>query len=183
MANATIPGGSLININDCYIVIPHGNTRTKINLKILPEITDSKGATYNDEVIMGRSNPLKTFNSSENRSISMQLHFMATERNDFQRNLNALRLIESAVYPSRDVASNTGAPFVPPPICNIKCGKILGEESLCAILLNYNVRFPTDVPWDESTLLPYKFDIDTSWNVVYRSTDLPGQERIISKGH
>ena len=50
------------------------------------------------------------------------------------------------------------------------------------ILKSYSVKFPTDIAWDESTLLPYKFDVDTSWDVVYKSMDLPGQERIFQTG-
>jgi hypothetical protein len=49
-------------------------------------------------------------------------------------------------------------------------------------LKSYSVKFPTDVVWDQDFYVPYKFDVDTSWDVVYRSSELPGQERIAQLG-
>ena len=90
-------------------------------------------------------------------------------------------MLESAVYP-RDAESGSLAPFIPPPVCRIKCGSLLGDRELCVILRSYSVKFPTDVPWDRDTYLPYKFDVDLSWEVVYKSSELPGQGRIIREG-
>jgi hypothetical protein len=65
----------------------------------------------------------------------------------------------------------------------MKCGRLLTEgEELCVILKSYTVKFPTEIAWDESSYAPYKFDIDTQWDVVYTSADLPGQERIFTSG-
>lgn len=178
MPKATIPGGDLINLENCYVFVPG---RGRINLHALPDITDSKSASYNDEPIIGRSFPLKTYSHSENRSISMQLHFYVRKRSDIEENMLSLRALESAVYP-RDSESGTNAPFVPPPICRIKCGALLADEELCVILKSYSVKFPTDVPWDEKTFIPFKFDIDLSWEVVYKTSELPGQFRILSTG-
>jgi len=83
-------------------------------------------------------------------------------------------------YPQDQTSS--GAPFEPPPVCRLRCGSLLSSGEICAILRSYSVRFPTDVPWDENTYLPYKFDVDTSWEAVYSSDDLPGQERILQLG-
>jgi hypothetical protein len=176
MPRATIPGGKLVNLRDCYINIPDVGV---VELKSLPEIGDSKSAEYNDEPIMGRSFPLKTYSHSANRSISMSLHFFVVNQEDIAANMQSLRMLESAVYPRQ---GSQGLPFRPPPVCQIKCGKLLGEEELCVVLRSYSVKFPTDVAWDEEFYVPYKFDVDTSWDVVYRSSDLPGMERILDMG-
>lgn len=188
MPKATLPGGSLIEIRDCYIVIPRFGP---IYFDNLPDITDSKTATYNDEVVIGRSSPLKTYSQSDNRNISMQIHLFITKPSDVTYNLSVLRAVESAVYPR---TGGGGAPFYPPPICRMKCGKLLADNELCVILKSYSVKFPTEVAWatlirysennivPEPTFTPFKFDIDTTWDVVYKSADLPGQERILQIG-
>ena len=167
-----------------------------IFLRVLPEITDTKSASWNDEPIMGRSFPMKTYSHSENRTITMVCHFVVIEEQDIEDNLRALRLIESAVYPMKDARY----PYKPPPVCAIECGQLLGGGTdgesripLCVILKSYSVQFPTDVPWDngqrapniysgasigQGTYLPYKFDLTCNWEVVYPSENLPGQERI-----
>lgn len=191
MPAATIPGGALVPINDCYITIPCDNLpqgilrfvsngEFKLVLNNLPDITDTKSASYNDEVVIGRSSPLKTYSQSDNRNISMVLHMIVSKPDDITYNLFALRAIQSATYP-REGAN--GAPFIPPPVCRIKCGQLLSSGGeLCVILKNYSVKFPTEVSWDESTFVPFKFDIDTNWDVVYKSADLPGQDRIFMLG-
>ena len=176
MARATIPGGKLVNLKDCYIQIPNG---MKIELNNLPDLSDTKGASYNDEVIMGRSFPLKSFSHSENRAISMTLHFFVVNKEDISINMQYLRAIESCTYPR---TANSGLAFQPPPVCQIKCGKLLGEDELCVVLRSYSVKFPTDAVWDEETYVPFKFDVDTSWEVVYRTVNLPGQEKILAMG-
>lgn len=176
---ATVPGGKLVDITDkCHISIPNFGM---IHINNLPDISDSKSAAYNDEPIIGRSFPLKTFSHSENRSISMQLHFFITHPNDVFENIAYLRAIQSAVYP-RDTGVS-GAPYTPPVVCQIKCGKLLGEDPLCVVLKQYSVKFPTDVAWDTEDLVPWKFDVDTTWEVVYQTTDLPGAERILQVGN
>jgi len=177
MANgkATLAGGQLIPIENCYIEVPPFG---RITMKALPEISDSKSAAYNDESIMGRAFPLKTYSHSENRAISMTIHFYTIKQKDIEDNLNSMRALESAVYPREQ----NGMPFVPPPVCKIQCGKLLADETLCVILKSYSVKFPTDVVWDEDTYMPYKFDVETSWEVVYKSDDLPGQQKIIDTG-
>lgn len=180
MPAATIAGGPLAPINNCYIIIPIGSKNFPLILDNLPEITDQKSASYNDEIVIGRSSPLKTYSQSDNRTISMQIHMVVSKPSDVEYNLTALRAIQSAVYPRE---SANGAPFVPPAICRIKCGNLLAQnEELCVILKSYSVKFPTEVAWDENNFTPFKFDIDTNWDVVYKSADLPGQERIFSLG-
>jgi hypothetical protein len=175
MAQATSPGGNLIEIDDCYIDI----NGTLLTQRMLPDITDAKGASYPEEPLMGRSTPLKTYSHSETRTISWTMHFIVCKEEDIQENLANLRAIESAVYPV-DNASN--APYQPPNLCRIKCGQMLGDNELCAAMKSYSVKFPPDVAWDEETLLPYKFDVDMSFDVVYDSSDLPGADRIFATG-
>ena len=177
MPKATISNGDLVNLADCYIFVPNFGP---ILIHALPDISDSKSAAYNDEPIIGRAFPLKTYSHSENRSISMQLHLHARKKSDLFNNLRVLRAVQSCVYPRDD---NTGnSPFIPPVVCRIKCGKLLADNELCVVLKNYSVKFPTDVPWDEGTYTPWKFDIDTTWEVVYKSSELPGQDRIMNLG-
>jgi len=193
MANKKPPGhatdsvGRLKELDECYISVPgYKRNRGRIILKILPEIQDSKGAAYNDETIMGRSIPLKTFSHGENRQITMNCPFMVAEESDIFKNLSDLKALESAVYPRIDNVG--GNPFLPPPVCKIKCGSLFasstnGEgESVCAILKSYSVSFPQDVPWDQKYYLPYKFSIALTWEVVYTTEELPGQEKILISG-
>jgi hypothetical protein len=180
MPAATISGGKLKPLHDCYVIVPTNGGDFKITLNNLPDITDSKSASYNDETVIGRSSPLKTYSQSDNRTISMQIHMIVSSPEQVGLNLAYLRALQSAVYP-RD--GFNGAPFVPPPICRIKCGKLLADYGeLCVILKSYSVKFPTEVSWDEGTFVPFKFDVDTNWDVVYKSSDLPGQDRIFMLG-
>ena len=188
MPKATLDDGSLVPINDCYIIIPiiknrditQGQNEFKIILDVLPDISDTKSASYSDENIIGRSAPLKTYSNSDNRSITMQLHFIVSKPADVQGNLQKLRAIQSAVYPRDGFES---APFVPPPVCKIKCGNLLcSSGELCVVLKQYSVKFPTEVAWNENTFTPMKFDVDTTWDVVYASSSLPGQEKIFGLG-
>ena len=181
MPKATVPGGPLKRLEDCWIFIPVGGAGGHlVELFALPDISDSKSASYNDEPIIGRAFPLKTYSHSDNRTISMQIHLFVTHPDDVADNIANLRALESAVYPRVDDA--TGAPFVPPPVCRIKCGKLLADDALCVVLKQYSVKFPTDVAWDETDYTPWKFDVDTTWEVVYKSPDLPGQRRILFTG-
>jgi hypothetical protein len=180
MPSATIPGGQLKPIRDCYVVVPTDFGDHTITFNNLPEITDAKSASYNDETVIGRASPLKTYSQSDNRTISLQIHMIVSSPGDIVKNMEDLRALQSAAYP-RDGAD--GAPFVPPPICRIKCGQLLSYYGeLCVILKSYSVKFPTEVAWDEDTFVPFKFDIDTNWDVVYKSSDLPGQNRIFLLG-
>ena len=177
MPKATIPGGGLINLSDCYVFIP---TFGRLRINNLPDISDKKSASYSDETIIGRSFPMKTYSHSENRSISVSFHFFVVEQSDIDENIRKLRAIMSCLYPRE--GSGGGAPYTPPPVCRIKCGQLLADDEVCVILRDASVKFPTDVAWDENTYVPYKFDVDTSWEVVYTSTDLPGQSRILQSG-
>jgi len=179
MPKSTLPGGALVDISDCYIKIPVGAGEMTFTLNNLPDISDSKSAAYNDEPVIGRASPIKTYSHSENRVISMQIHLFVTHPEDVNDNLFMLRALESAVYPRDKFGS---APFIPPPICKIKCGHLLALTELCVILKSYSVKFPTNVAWDEVKFTPYNFDVDTSWEVVYKNIDLPGQQYILFTG-
>lgn len=169
--NPNDPGGT--------VLLPGYKPET-IVLNNLPDITDSKSAVYNQEAILGRSFPMYTYSHSGDRVINMQLHFFVVEYVDIATNLRYLRLLESAVYPRRSDVS--GMPFQPPPVCQIECGRLLGNEPLCVVLQSCQARFDTNVPWDVETFVPFKMDVDTSWLTVYDSADLPFQDRIIKSG-
>jgi len=184
--------GTLNPIDLCYIDIPisiGGATSSlhRINLNNLPDLSDTKSAVYNNEAILGRSFPLYTYSHSGDRQINMQLHFFAIDKGDIINNVQDLRAIQSAVYPRE---GDSGAPYLPPPICRIQCGALLSgnpqretpSDDLCVVLQSYSVKFPTEVAWEEEFYVPYRFDIETSWLTVYTSEDLPFQERIYISG-
>ena len=174
---ATFENGQLAPIENCYLYIPGYG---KLTLYSLPDLSDSKSASYNDEPIIGRAFPLKTYSHSENRTISLQIHLYVQRESDISFNIRALRAITSMTYP-RDSTSTT-TPYLPPPVCKIRCGSLLADQSLCVVLKSYSFKPSTDVPWDARTLMPWKLDIDTTWDVVYKSSNLPGQERILNLG-
>lgn len=142
-----------------------------ITLKILPDITDSKSATYVNDPAPGRSTPMTTYAYSDPRTISTELHFMTTVQEDIQDNIKAIRIIQNLLLPG----PSTGiAPFTPPPVARFICGVLMdGTDGLCVVLKNYSIRYPTDVAWDIATFLPYKFSISCQWEVVYACSKLP----------
>lgn len=168
--------GSLTPLNECWVDIPKAG---KITFSNLPDISDSKSAVYNTEAIIGRSTPLYTYSHSGDRTINMTMHFFVIDKGDVDKNLRYLKWIQSAVYPRGPEGES---PFVPPVICRIKCGSILASEPICCFLQSYSVKFPTEVAWDEQTFCPFRFDVETSWVVVYTSDDLPDQSRIVNYG-
>jgi len=178
-------GGTLIPLEDCWIQVYSDGVEEKIKFKSLPDISDSKSAEYNDENIIGRSFPLKTYSHSGNRNIGITIHCYVTTDKDIQDYLDWLRIIQSLVYPT---VTEGEAPFAPPKIAQIQCGKLLSgtwsedAQPLCCVLKSYTVKFPIDVAWDETTYLPWKFDIDTNWDVVYSSSQLPTDDRIRNFG-
>lgn len=176
---ATLANGTLVDLVDCYIKIPELNTT--ITMNALPSISDSKGASYTDEVGMGRSMPFKNYQSSENRSISWVAHFMVCQDGDQQKILNYLRAFEACTYAMTSSAG--GAPYSPPPVCKIRCGELLSDFEVCCVLKNYSVSFDENVPWDEETFIPYKMDISLQFDTVYNQADLPGAERIMTDGY
>jgi len=178
MTKATQRGGRLEPIPNCNITVP--GLRNPIALYVLPDITDSKKATYNDERVIGRSTPIKTYSHSDNRTISMRITLQVTRTRDIQTNLDTLRTLESLTYPRSGISG--GAPYRPPPICQLTCGKLLGDNSLCVVLDTYSVQFPTNVVWDADTLLPYNFSVSLTWHVVYSSDNLPNQDKILKEG-
>jgi len=170
--------GSLNRIQKCFVIIEG----TRITFNNLPDISDSKNANYNNEPIIGRSFPLYTYAYSGDRIINLQFHFFVVNPGDAVQNLRDLRLIQSAVYPRPGFGS---APYLPPPVCLLNCGSLLGDAPLCAVLQQYSVKFPTEVAWEvntSQTFCPYRFDVDTTWLVVYSSSELPDQPDIVRSG-
>ena len=170
---ATEQYGKLKILDRCHIFVPKYGT---VRLRVLPEISDKKSAQYKDEPVIGRSFPIKTYSHSENRIIGMKVHFVTIEQVDLLNNIKDLRALQSAVYPFDGSLSN---PYLPPPICKIMCGDILSAGPLCVVLKDYSVSFPPDVVWDDKTYIPYKFDVDLNWEVVYSHKDLPGSGNIL----
>ena len=176
MPKATIPSGDLINLADCYLFVPSCG---EVKFHALPDLSDTKSAVYAGEPIIGRATTLDTYSHSDARNISLTIHLHARKKADCFENLQILRAIQSATYPREQ---ESGFSFIPPPVCRLKCGKLLADEELCVYLKSYSTKFPRDVPWDEDTYTPWYFTIDTSWTVVYKNSDLPGQNRILNTG-
>lgn len=179
---STLPSGDLIPILDCYIDIPE--LETKIIMNILPDISDSKSASYPDENAIGRSMPFKSYQNSENRTISWSAHFMVCKEIDKKQIITWLRVIEACTYPM--LLRTGGAPYAPPPICQLRCGELLSKldsPDVCAVMKSYSVKFDTNVPWDEVSYLPHKLDVDMQFDVVYNQAYLPGAEFIMQDGY
>ena len=176
MPIATNQSGNLLPIKDCYIEA----AGVRITLDNLPDISDTHSADYQSEAGIGRSLPSKTFTAGGDRSIGWNMKFLADSEAKLQQNLLQLRFLQSLTYPR---TSTSSLPFIPPAIAKIKCGSLLGNDPLCVVLTNYSVKFPTDVPWSETSYVPYKFEVDLSFVVVYDSGNLPGAERIITLGN
>jgi hypothetical protein len=169
--HATEDKGKLRKIPDCWIQIG----QNKIELDNLPELSDSKSASYNDEPVIGRAAPIKTFANGDNRAISISFNLYIQEPKDAEINLRIVRYIQASVYPRE----GGGAPYFPPPVCQIKCGKLLSNQPLCVVVKDYSFKYPTDVPWDEATLCPYRIEVSLSLETVYSGSSLPGYESIL----
>lgn len=177
MAKATEASGRLQKLAKCKIITPYqdeGETLV-IHLRVLPEITDSKAATYQNEPIPGRTTPVPIYSHSDARTINTELTFLVMTCDDIEDNLRYLRTLESLVYPG-DPENN--APFTPPPVCKFICGKLLGDNGVCVILRSYSVRFQGDVAWDVETYCPYKFIVSCQWEVVHNCSSLPTHNMI-----
>jgi hypothetical protein len=178
---ATTDTGILRFIDDCYIQV---GSLAPIGMYIMPEIQDSHGASYSVQNGIGRSLPAYTFGNGEARTIGWTIHLYADYPDRLLFNLQTLRIIESCTYPRIGTGN---LPFVPPSICKLKCGAVLGTYEIAAVLKNYNVTFPVDVQWSTNIpgygSIPYKFDITCQFEVVYDASQLPGAERIITDGN
>jgi hypothetical protein len=177
---ATQRGGRLKPMTDCYIKIGD----FPIYMYILPDISDSHSASYNTKNGTGRSLPTYTFSYGEARTIGWNMHLYADSYDALSYNLKILRMLEALTYP-RSNAKNL--PFLPPNIVKLKCGEVLGSYEICAVLKSYSVKFPNDVPWSPPlegfSYIPYKIDVDLSFEAVYDAGTLPGSERIITDGN
>ena len=183
--NATNKTGTLQKLNDCYIKAIISDTEYTINMYILPDISDTKQASYSDETGIGRSAPLKVFSHGDTRSISWAAHFFSATNEMAGTNLQNLRILESLVYPDNNINSIVS----PPPIARIRCGDLLSNDELCVVLKSYTVKFPTDVAWQSfesevgtGSYMPIKFDVDMTFEVVYQTIQLPNSSKILNFG-
>lgn len=162
---ANTPGSKLNSLSyseECYIKVDD----VEIEMKILPEISDGKSVNYANENAIGRTSPYSIFANGELRSIGWTCHFIIEKEGDAEENLQDLRRLQSACYPTTQEGH-------PPPICHLKCGQILSKDELCAVLKSYSIKYDTNVPWHQETMLPYKFSVDLQFDVVYNLSDIP----------
>lgn len=167
--------------DNCKIIIygVDNGSDVEIVMQSLPDISDGKGAQYADETSIGRAAPFKTYQNSDNRSISWDCHFVVTQESDIELYFKYIRAIQAAVYPQDGTEGGTaGAPYLPPPLCQIKCGNLLSKDFLNVVMKQYSLKFDTQVPWHEETYLPYKFDVSLQFDVIYEQSSLPGMDMI-----
>ncbi|NDB85196.1 MAG: hypothetical protein EB127_21215 [Alphaproteobacteria bacterium] len=177
--NGEMNGGAFFN--KCYIDIIGPNFNETIQMQSLPDINDGKGASYGDETAIGRATPFKTYSQSDNRTVGWTAHFMITAESDVSILWRYIRAIQAATYPfdGREGSLN-GAPYAPPPICRLQCGDLLSKNGpLNAVMKSYSIKFDTSVPWHEETFLPYKFDIDMQFDIIYDQSYLPNASKIL----
>ena len=193
-------GVELQALRDCYIQVG-SDSANRILMYTLPDISDSHEASYGEETGIGRSMPVKTFGSGTNRVISWTAVFVANDKDMLIRNLKSLRLLQSATYP-RDY-SGVELPYAPPTLCYLRCGDLLANQAdsngniivnnyytntprasqeLCSVLKSCSVKFPKDVPWSDLGYIPYKFEVSLTFDIVYATDNLTGQERIAQFG-
>jgi len=183
---ATDSNGTLESLDDCYIAANISGKTYTVKMYILPDISDTKQASYSDETGIGRSAPLKVFSHGDTRSISWTAHFFSATKAIATENLQNLRILESLVYPDSDINSIVS----PPPIARIRCGDLLSSDELCVVLKSYTVKFPTDVAWQNvkatggisGSYMPIKFDVDMTFEVVYQTIQLPNTGKILNFG-
>lgn len=179
---ATIPEtGQLKKIPNCSLILPFeviGTNSNEITFYSLPEISESKSATYPDEELMGRSSPINIYSKSDHRSISITMHLYVTVQEEIEINLNIIRAISSLVYPEY-----SDEDWRPPNIVYFNCGKLLSENRVPLLLKDYNVNYATDVQWfydeEKNIYMPLHVSIKTSWNIVYSWESLPGWQDVI----
>lgn len=186
----SVAEGKLQIIPDCYIQFPSAVANllpdARLYFRILPKVSDQRSVNYNDESIMGRSFPLKTFANGSNRSIGIEASFIILDEfNDPPRIWNEVKALQACTYP-QDTSEASSAPFSPPFVCKLKCGNMLGRDGVCAVMRSYSVNWPTEVAWhwDGTTgiKLPMYFTVSTQWEVVYQTSKLPGSNRILNDG-
>jgi hypothetical protein len=177
-------GYLLAPIQDCYIRVG----TYYILMYTLPDIQDSHTSSFAEENGIGRSMPIKIFGQGGNREITWKATFVADSEYATARNLYYLRLLQACTYPRED--NTMGFPYTPPPLVYLRCGRLLSDKGspvnpsgeLCTVLKSCSVAWPKDVPWQDVSLIPYKFDVSLSFDVVYSTVDMPGSERIFQWG-
>lgn len=140
----------------CYIIVlpdegEDSSARYEIRFQTMPDkITDSKSAVFNDAQIIGRSSPLKTYQFSSARRISLNLEFFASlEANDVsdpsmlggvtkvKETVNLLRALVNPNYGNKLIAR--------PRKCILRVGDNIGMIGFC---LTVNVTLRGDYPWE-----------------------------------
>jgi hypothetical protein len=176
---ATLPGGRVNTLPDCSIDIPDYEFGPVL-FQSLPEIEDTKESNYEASDVIGRTQPFVTYRNSGFRKINMTMHYYVTDQNDISMIWSFIRALQSVVYPG---PGDQSVPYTPPAICQLSCGNIFNDINdrnyICAVCTNVGVRYPVDYVWDETTYLPYRVDITTSWYAVYSPDELPGSDMIL----
>jgi hypothetical protein len=140
----------------CYIIVlpDDGDEASKkhvILFQTMPDkITDSKSAVFNDAQIIGRSSPLKTYQFSSARRISLNLEFFASlEAKDVNENkpLEGVTKVKETVKLLRALVNpNYGSKLIARPRkCILRVGDNIGMIGFC---ISVNVTLRGDYPWE-----------------------------------
>lgn len=147
----------------CYIlVLPDPNDKTslwhEIRFQTMPDkITDSKSAVFNDAQIIGRASPLKTYQFSSARRVSLTLEFFASlEANDTNEAvpLEGVNKVKDRVNLLRALVNpNYGTKLISRPRkCILRVGENIGMVGYC---LSVNVTLRGDYPWELNPALAH----------------------------
>lgn len=127
------------------------NQQRVIRFQTMPDkISDSKSAVFNDAQIIGRSSPLKTYQFSSARRISLTLEFFASIENGDVSETNPaegpLRVKDTVNLLRALVNPNYGSKLISRPRkCILRVGENIGMVGYC---LTVNVTLRGDYPWE-----------------------------------
>lgn len=155
----------------CYILIlPDTNDSSSlqhtVRFQTMPDkITDSKSATYNDAQIIGRSSPLKTYQFSSARKISLTLEFFASlEAKDIggKTGGEAANVVKGKVNLLRGLVNpNYGSKLIARPRrCLVRMGQSIGMVGFCT---SVNVVLRGDYPWELNPALAHHASVSMTF--------------------
>lgn len=174
---ATSGSGAINPIDDgsyyAYLRVPQSsnplNGGETWRLYALPEITESKDATYSDAPILGRATPVKTYSYSTYRKLSVTFHLHGTSHKMHVYNTKFVHAVASAVHP---VYANT---YLPPRICQFFCGPLIDLVSV--VVTHYSFSMSPEVVWPG--LVPIDMTLQADMDVVYAFANLPGADDVL----
>lgn len=170
--------------DQCYILIlPDMNDSNSVQYTVkfqtMPDkITDSKSASFNDAQIIGRSSPLKTYQFSSARKLSLTLEFFASleegdvgaktgnqAANEVKAKVNMLRGLLNPNYGNKLISR--------PRRCMVRMGDSIGMVGFCT---SVQVVLRGDYPWELKPALAHHASVslvfEDTGEAVYSFDDI-----------